>query len=471
MELFRIFGRIAIDDGNAVNTMENVTSKAKSLAGGIGKFAMGVGAMAVAAGVAIGGLVAKTSEQANEINKLSQQTGTTTEEYQRLDGAMKSVGFSMEEASGDISALGEKALEAMDATSGSAESFKKLGVSVLDSSGNLRSQGDILNDTITGLQGMEDITMRNAMASDLLGTSGEELVPILNMTSEALGKLKGNVDVISEDDLNTAKEFNEKWMKIKTQFVKVGMTLGLKLMPVINKLFDFLDKNAPVIDKIITSMFELSTVLFESLFKVIEENIMPILEVLFKWISENMPMIKMIFQLTFEYIAFVINIVVTIIEIFIKGLEGLYKVCKWAVNGILEIWKSDFAVVSSIIEGIVDSIEWMIDKIRDALEWLGLLHTEQGVENMTEKEKAINQQNNKIEGIKSGHYGTDLIYGSVPMTSETTYKQDNIFSKAQPQESAINIENMTVREEADIDKISKKLYDLKKRDSRGKGVK
>ncbi|MCO5381793.1 MAG: phage tail tape measure protein, partial [Methanosarcina barkeri] len=180
--MFRLFGSILINNDGANEAIDETEQRAQKTTKTFGEMvgaAVQVGA-GIAAGLgvaltALGGLLASTSENAKMIDKFSQVTGFSTEGFQKWDYVMKGVGYSMEQASGDMAALAEKAMEAASGAGESADMFKMLGVSVLDSNGKLKSQEQLFNESIKGLQGMEDITKRNAIATALFSTTGEEL--------------------------------------------------------------------------------------------------------------------------------------------------------------------------------------------------------------------------------------------------------------------------------------------------------
>ena len=129
-------------------------------------------------------LTVSTSEHAREIEITSQKLGMTTDQYQVWDYVLKSVGSSAENASGDFASLAEKARDAANGGEENAKLFRELGISLKDNEGNLKTQGELFNEIVFSLMNMRDETNRNAIASDLLGQTGEDLVPILNKTGE-----------------------------------------------------------------------------------------------------------------------------------------------------------------------------------------------------------------------------------------------------------------------------------------------
>lgn len=252
MELFQLFGSIFVDDKQAKESIAKTESKMKKMADSfvngtkqVAEFGKKLGAVTMAGATAIGVLVTKTSDQIAEIEKLSKTAGMTADEYQRWDGVMRKYGYSMEQASGDLAALGEKAMDAAAGAGEGAELFGKLGVSVTDASGKLKSQEQIFNETITALQGMENATERNAIASALLSTTGEELAPILAMTNDELQKMKENSNVIPQDQIDKATQFKTQFDDLKNKISAAATTIAIYFMPYMIEILDWCNANFP----------------------------------------------------------------------------------------------------------------------------------------------------------------------------------------------------------------------------------
>ncbi|MBM7696641.1 peptidoglycan DD-metalloendopeptidase family protein [Salimicrobium jeotgali] len=239
-----------------MRNMESKTRKFSKMAKGAAVGAAGLASGAAAGATALGGLVSKASSAANEINKYSQVTGMSTKSFQEWDYVAQNFGFSMEAAAGDMAMLSERAMDAAAGTGEGAEQFKMLGIEVNKASGGLKSQEQLFGETITALQGMEDTTKRNAIATAMLGTTGEELAPVLNMSNEELKKMKGNANVISEDNLSKAATFKDSWNKLKNTFSSAATTLGVSLMPAVQLLMDWFIEKMPQIQAIVQKSFD-----------------------------------------------------------------------------------------------------------------------------------------------------------------------------------------------------------------------
>lgn len=177
---------IKLPDGltKAANGLGAVNAKALAAAGVIGALI----AVIVKAEKALIDMTKASAEAAKNLTLLSQTTNLSIESAQEWDYTLKRVGSSLEQAQGDLSQLQEKMRDAAQGTGEGAELFGELGLSVKDATGQLKDTGTMLQEVTTALANMSDKSERNAVASALLGGTGEKLIPILNEGSDALGR-------------------------------------------------------------------------------------------------------------------------------------------------------------------------------------------------------------------------------------------------------------------------------------------
>ena len=177
---------IKLPDGltKAANGLGAVNAKALAAAGVVGALI----AVIVKAEKALIDMTKASAEAAKNLTLLSQTTNLSIESAQEWDYTLKRVGSSLEQAQGDLSQLQEKMRDAAQGTGEGAELFGELGLSVKDATGQLKDTGTMLQEVTEALAGMSDKSERNAVASALLGGTGEKLIPILNEGSDALGR-------------------------------------------------------------------------------------------------------------------------------------------------------------------------------------------------------------------------------------------------------------------------------------------
>ena len=178
----------------------------------------------VQVGKAAIGAVNDVASVGDEIDKTSQKVGMSTDAYQEWDYAMKLSGTSMKSSAAGFKTLTNNFDKAVNGSDSAAEKFKRLGLSVDELKG--KSREEIFSATISALQGVSDETEKAALANQLLGKSGQNLMPLLNKTAE---ETQGMIDeareyglVMSEDAVKASAQFED------TLTLAKGAVTGLK---------------------------------------------------------------------------------------------------------------------------------------------------------------------------------------------------------------------------------------------------
>lgn len=219
-------------------------------------FSTGIGVLDIALGnLMAGGIqqfigwvteaIQSSIEFATTVDKVSQQIQMTTEDVQKWGYAFQTVGLDLESVSGDLANFNEKIQDTVLGTGDGAEVFTALGISVENTDGTLRSTGEVLEETVKKLQNMEDQTLRNSYASKLLSTTGEEMIPILNMTNEELDQLQGKAGIVKQNDIDALNELKDSLMDFMDSVGKplIGILgdIGKVLVPIIDLVGEFLE--------------------------------------------------------------------------------------------------------------------------------------------------------------------------------------------------------------------------------------
>lgn len=213
-------------DGFANKVDGTVGSSAKQMA-------MIGGGIAIAVG---GGILAAANVAghfAEEIHNLSATTGLSAEGLQRLRFVAKTVGIEFESLA-NTSTMLERKLMGIESDNGmAAKAMERLGISVQDSNGNLRSMNELFPEAITRLQGLQNSTERNAIASQIFGRNLGAIAPILSMTSKEFEELKAKAGIMSDKDIEEARKFQETMNKLQMTLGGLTRKIGMEFMPVI----------------------------------------------------------------------------------------------------------------------------------------------------------------------------------------------------------------------------------------------
>jgi hypothetical protein len=161
-------------------------------------------------------------EQINQVAELGEtyahlqaQTGATLQQLGGLKVAASETGTDFENLGTGFRELGTKMQEAVQKpTSDAAVAFEKMGVSVVDSAGNLRPVVDVFTDVSKSLSDFADGTAKTALAGDVLGARyGSNLIPIMNLVGQSMDDLetKGlSLGVtMSGSDVEASERFKE----------------------------------------------------------------------------------------------------------------------------------------------------------------------------------------------------------------------------------------------------------------------
>ena len=244
MNVMDLVAKISLDSqeyekgvGEAKSSFSALGSSIVSGAKTIGK--VGVGAF-VALGSAIGGattaLVAnakETAQYADNIDKMSQKMGFTTDAFQEWDFIMQHNGSSIEAVKGSIIKL-DKALES------DTDAWERLGLSQEELL-NMSSE-EKFEATVKALQGVTDETEKAQLAQEVFGKSYQEMMPLLNQSAEATEEMKQQVHdlggVMSEDAVKAGAQFKDSLQNMQTALTGAKNNLMAEFLPSLSTVMD-----------------------------------------------------------------------------------------------------------------------------------------------------------------------------------------------------------------------------------------
>lgn len=152
--------------------------------GGVGLVALAAGAV-TAAGAVIG-IAVHASEAAARIYQLSQSTGVAVKDLSGLGIVSQLVGLNIETLSKGLERMDRSALAAAKSPNAATNAYKQLGISVLDTSGHLKPTVELFGEVADKFSVMQDSATKTALAMQIFGRAGAELIPVLNKGSAAL---------------------------------------------------------------------------------------------------------------------------------------------------------------------------------------------------------------------------------------------------------------------------------------------
>lgn len=177
---------------------------------------------------------------ADEARKLAQAAGVTTEAFTGLQWAASQSGVSTNDLSAAFGRLNRAALQAANGGKTQAELFQRLGVSVTDASGAVRSGDQLLLDLAARFAELPDGAEKSAMAIELFGRSGARLIPLLNSGADGIAALVAQAErlglVISDTKAAQAEQFNDSLSTLAAVSSGAGNTIAAELLPTLNTM-------------------------------------------------------------------------------------------------------------------------------------------------------------------------------------------------------------------------------------------
>ena len=131
-------------------------------------------------------MVNRAAEVGDQLSKMSQITGATTESLSGMRLILDQVGISLEQYGDAHKELNKKLTEAQDPTSKIANTLKFLGINSKDAAGNIKNADQVIRELADTFEKSKDGPGKVAAAMELLGESGVRLIPVLNQGSKAL---------------------------------------------------------------------------------------------------------------------------------------------------------------------------------------------------------------------------------------------------------------------------------------------
>lgn len=230
-------------------SLTNVTNKVTDAAK---KLALPITAAATAVGFSLSQMMSKFLDTGDAIDKASIRLGIGAERLQSLQYAAKMSGATAEDMNSALGKLNENIAKAAAGKNEELASlFKKLGISLRDANGHVRTAADVLPEFADAIQRNTNSSVRARMAIAAFGDAGQKLIPMLQDGSNGLADMEKRAHdlglTMSQDDVKAAASLGDKFTDLGSVFDSFGNTISAKLAPVLGPLIDdlteFLAKN------------------------------------------------------------------------------------------------------------------------------------------------------------------------------------------------------------------------------------
>jgi len=172
-----------------------------------------LGAAATAGAGALAYLVKGSIDSADAALKQSQAVGVSVATLTSMQHAANLSGVSNEALATALKQTSKRASEAASGTGAAAIAYAALGISVLDSSGSLKGADKLIGEVADKFAGMENGAGKTAIAMQLFGRAGADMIPLLNAGGAGIQEMRDEaraLGLVMDDETSAAAErFND----------------------------------------------------------------------------------------------------------------------------------------------------------------------------------------------------------------------------------------------------------------------
>jgi len=176
----------------------------------------------VAAGVAFAKVAKDAIDAADNFAKLSKKVGISVESLSALEFAAKISGTSLDSMKIGLTRLAANATDASMGIGEATAAFDSLQISTTGAAGEIKPMETLLLEVADRFAEMEDGTEKTALAMDIFGKSGTDLIPMLNAGSEGIQEMKDRAEelgiVISTKTAEQSERFNDALLELSSAF-------------------------------------------------------------------------------------------------------------------------------------------------------------------------------------------------------------------------------------------------------------
>ena len=465
-------------------------SAGKKAGGGLAKGLKTAGGVLAAAGAAAVGLGAglykmgtESAAAADEIDKMSQKIGVSRQTYQELSFVFSQSGADINMMQNGMKTLTNQMQAAMSGSESATATFNALGISFQNADGSMRSAEEVLMEALTSLQGISNETEKAALATDLFGRSGTELMPLLNGEAGSIAALSEeahNLGIVLDDDvIDSGVALGDSLDATQKALSALTTDVASAFAPIIMEVSTYIQEHLPEIRALVEGFANVAGQMFSMLIPILTSLLSNLLPVLINLMNTIMPIVLQLVQAVlpiinqllsalfpilqpiFNLLGPLINLITPILNLVSALLDPLLKLLNLIIPPLTKVIETIAGKISSVLgpafEKISEKVGIFMEKIGDLKEKVGKVfeNIRDTITKVIDKVKSkfdeakekIKTVIDKIKGffggfsfswptLKMPHFGInpagwtigDLLKGVIPKLAINWYDKGGVFT-------------------------------------------
>lgn len=248
MELFRVFGTVALEGAQAVTQgIQGITEQGSALNQRVGEMGRSVGAAGrsmstwvtgpiVGATTALFAMGVSLANTVDGIYDTAAATGQSTDAIQTWRVATELAGTSSDAMERAALRLNMQMENIKEGTGPAAEAIERLGINAAQFANMDTDQQ--LDRIVRALQDVEDPVERARIGTELFGRMWADIAPVVALGAEGLetAARRAARSNISPEQMANIEEFRQNWVELKQELSIAGREIMISLMPALQQL-------------------------------------------------------------------------------------------------------------------------------------------------------------------------------------------------------------------------------------------
>lgn len=330
-----------------------------------------------AIGGALSSLASDALGAADSLQKQSDITGLTAERLQELQYAGNNLGVELDTITGAQAKLTKSMFSAQSGTGSQADAFKRLGISVTDSNGQLKDANAVMGEAFTALNGVANETERDALAMQIFGKSAMELNPLIKAGGDELNRLseeaRNSGAVMSNEAIAGLDTFGDTMENAKAAIMGSFGESFATIAPIITEIINAFVNFTKGVDGAEKSLSESITKMVQKVTEKMPEFInmgIEIIAAIATGIIQNIPLV--VSKMPMLIGKLLVELVGLYSKLVDAGLEVVGKLAAGIASGAKSLWEKASEIGKNVVDGVWTGIsnakDWLVGKIK---EWCG----------------------------------------------------------------------------------------------------
>jgi archaellum component FlaG (FlaF/FlaG flagellin family) len=185
-------------------------------------------------------LIFNTASMGDQFQKAAQRVGVSAETLSEFAHAAELSGASMATVENGFRLLSKRMLDANTGLAEAKRTFDALEIGVTNADGSLRKVDDVFMDAIDSINKLGSETEKTALAQELFGRSGTQLLPLIRAGKKGLAEMRQearNLGITFNDvQANQAAAFQDSMTRVTAKLKGLRNQIGQAVLPALTTL-------------------------------------------------------------------------------------------------------------------------------------------------------------------------------------------------------------------------------------------